>query len=364
MTTTRLADTALPSFARHETFAPRFGWLHKAFDAVNKDSGVFVEKAAPVTLGVGKNMVNAIRYWSQAFKLTREHPLSPTSRAMGATPTWEAYWLLSEDGADPYLEDPGSLWLLHWWLLSSKSLAPSWWIAFHNLPSARFTESELADVIMRQVRLADWESPVPASVLKDVDCITKMYAPRRAVAGSPGSFEDLLDCPFRELGLLESVESMASGARTWRFTSAGRSSLPPAVAAYACLAYAADQLGQGTLHVKSGGSISMARLASEPGSPGRAFKIREPALASLLSQACAEHPELQITTAVGRKSLVYPANVMNFAWKVLDAHYGGPMQREGFLTRSQWEADRPQLNYLRGRSMAASAAGARGSEQA
>lgn len=364
MTTTRLADVAIPSFARHETFAPRFGWLHKAFDAVSNDSGVLVDKAAPVTLGVGKNMVNAIRYWSQAFKLTREHPLNATSRAMGATPTWEAYWLLGEDGADPYLEDPASLWLLHWWLLSSKSLAPSWWIAFHNLPSARFTESELADTIMRQVRLTDWELPAPASILKDVDCITKMYAPRKAVAGSPGSFEDLLDCPFRELGLLESVDSASSGARTWRFTSTGRSSLPPAVAAFACLDYATAQLEVDTMPVESGGSISIARLASEPGSPGRAFKIREPALVNLLAQASAEHPELQITTAVGRKSLVFPVNIRDLAWRVLDAHYGGPMRKQGFLTRAQWDADRPQLHYVRNRVRAASAVGARNREQA
>lgn len=355
MTTTRLADVAIPSFARHETFAPRFGWLHKAFDAVGGDPGVFVNKSAPVTLGVGKNMVNAIRYWAQAFKLTREHPLNATSRAMGATATWEAYWLLDEHGADPYLEDPASLWLLHWWLLSSKSLAPSWWIAFHNLPSARFSESELADVIMRQVRLAGWEPPVPASVVKDVDCITKMYAPRKAVAGSPGSFEDLLDCPFRELGLLESVESGSSGERTWRFTSTGRSSLSPAIAAYACLEYAAAQIEEATLRVESGGSVSMARLASEPGSPGRAFKIREPALVNLLEQVCDEHPELQITTAVGRKSLVYPASTMDFAWKILDSHYGETMKRESFITRAQWEADRPQLAFSRDRAAHAAA---------
>jgi Protein of unknown function (DUF4007) len=98
-------------------------------------------------------MVNAIRYWAQAFNLTTEYPIGGTSRAMAASPTWEAYWLLDEDGADPYLEDPASLWVLHWWLLSPETLAPTWWVAFHSLPTGRFTEVELSDVVMRQVRL-------------------------------------------------------------------------------------------------------------------------------------------------------------------------------------------------------------------
>ena len=73
-------------------------------------------------LGVGKNMVNAMRYWSKAFKLTQEHAHGdPSTGARLAAPTWRARWLLDENGADPYLEDTGSLWLLHWWLLSART---------------------------------------------------------------------------------------------------------------------------------------------------------------------------------------------------------------------------------------------------
>lgn len=48
-------------FARHETFHPRFGWLKKGFDRAAIDSEVFLRPDAPVRLGVGKNMVRAIR---------------------------------------------------------------------------------------------------------------------------------------------------------------------------------------------------------------------------------------------------------------------------------------------------------------
>lgn len=51
----------------HETFPCRYAWLPKAFLAIESDPKVFAdEEKAMVTLGVGKNMVRAIRFWAQA----------------------------------------------------------------------------------------------------------------------------------------------------------------------------------------------------------------------------------------------------------------------------------------------------------
>lgn len=87
-----------PTFARHETFAPRFGWLKKGFDAVAESADFFLSDSAHISLGVGKNMAKSIRYWCKAFKLIDDQ---------GTTEFGEL--LLSEDGYDPYLEDPASL---------------------------------------------------------------------------------------------------------------------------------------------------------------------------------------------------------------------------------------------------------------
>lgn len=234
MSDSRLAEAAHSSFARHETFAPRFGWLHKAYMQVKENPETFLAEDAPVLLGVGKNMVYSMRYWSRAFKLTREtYGEEASSRAMLSYPTWEARWLLDEDGADPYLEETGSLWLLHWWLLCSrpgaKSWAPAWYVAFHLTPFARFTAQDLTQLIVRYVNLSFPEGPVEASIAKDVTCITQMYGPaKRSSGNSPGSFEDLLAGPFRELGLLDQVQSGGQQRKAeWEFTSGARTSLPP-----------------------------------------------------------------------------------------------------------------------------------------
>ena len=78
---------------------------------------------------------------------------------------------------------------------------------------ARFVEDEIA-------RIPSWEAPVAASLKKDVDCLLRMYAPR--VAGR-FALDDLLDCPFREMGLLETVWD---DVHRYRFVIGAKPTLP------------------------------------------------------------------------------------------------------------------------------------------
>ena len=154
MLETKLKDIAESSFSRHETFHPRFGWLHKSYRALTDPAlgaDLFLRENATVQPRAWNNMVNAIRFWSYAFKLTIEYPKDTSSRAYVASPTWEARWLLDEDGADPYLEDTASLWLLHWWLLARPCYVPTWWVAFHAQPTSRFTLPDLCETVLRAV---------------------------------------------------------------------------------------------------------------------------------------------------------------------------------------------------------------------
>src|SRR5436305_78674 len=116
-------------FSRHETFHPRFGWIKKGFDRTCQDRKVFLRDDATTTLGVGKNMVRSIRYWCTAFKVLEEVQ-EKGGRARELRPTSFGTKLLADDGWDPYLEDPGSLWLLHWYLLKPSCIATTWYFTF------------------------------------------------------------------------------------------------------------------------------------------------------------------------------------------------------------------------------------------
>ena len=215
MRVVELEQSCNPSFARHETFHPRFGWLSKAYEHTPEHGqSVFLRPDSTVVLGVGKNMVNAIRYWSVAFGVLEPFRL-PGARVESHLVTPFARTVFGPGGWDPYLEDTATLWLLHWSLLQPTCTAPSWWIAFNLMTSTQFDDETLATAIRDAVAAVDvWDGVVMGSIKKDADCLIRMYTQRRT--GRQG-LDDLFDCPFRELGLIQPV---AGEPRSYRFNMA------------------------------------------------------------------------------------------------------------------------------------------------
>ena len=61
-------------FRAHDTFFIRKGWLSKGMKSVSAKNDIFVAKDEnPMdVLGLGSNMVKALRYWLQVVGLTQE----------------------------------------------------------------------------------------------------------------------------------------------------------------------------------------------------------------------------------------------------------------------------------------------------
>ena len=55
--------------AAHESFHLRQGWLRKGLRGIEEHPDLFVREDASDLLGVGRNMVSAIRYWLLAARL-------------------------------------------------------------------------------------------------------------------------------------------------------------------------------------------------------------------------------------------------------------------------------------------------------
>lgn len=95
-------------FSGHESFPCKTLWLKKGYDFVDEGKD-FNAPDSVVELGVGKNMVASIRYWIKAFGLNNESKTNWISK----------YIFDSKIGKDPYVEDLGTLWLLHFLLIST-----------------------------------------------------------------------------------------------------------------------------------------------------------------------------------------------------------------------------------------------------
>ena len=253
-----------PVFARHESFHLRYGWLKKAYEQVKDDGGVFTNERATVLLGVGKNMVRAIKFWGLASKLFEED--GPGN----VRPTDLGIALLDDDkGYDPYLENMETLWLIHWMLLSKPCKLPVWWLIMNKFSAGNVPVMDIRRDVETGVRGAEtWTTPSMNSVKRDVDAFIHTYA---AKDGSP-SIEEYLDCPLRQLRLVRHESNHM------RFSFGRKDGLTPGVVAYACLHY----MGKASITSRS---VPISRLASEYGSVGLTFKIGEDDIASSLRDA-------------------------------------------------------------------------------
>jgi hypothetical protein len=300
----------VPSFARHETFHPRFGWLKKGFDAASEDPTIFLQAEAMTRLGVGKNMVRSIRFWCNAYKVLDESRNPDNTRLRDAHPTEFGSQLLADDGWDPYLEDPASLWLLHWQLLRPRCSAPAWYAIFNTLRTNEFTDESL----VMQLRLfcethPEWGEIADNSLLKDARCLLRMYA---SVTSGRDLIEDSIDSPFVELDLIRPLR----GARGhFLLNTASKQTLAPAVVAYACVDFA--RLRRDTSRV-----VTLSRLTHSPGSPGRVFQLSEAALLETLERAVSGQHALRMTQAAGTKQLIIDEPIMVRPVALLEEHYG------------------------------------------
>lgn len=186
-------------FRAHETFFIRKGWISKGMRYVDKNPEVFISKTEnPMdVLGIGANMVKALRYWLQAIGVTEE----PTSgrRTQVFTPFGKLVFQ-----QDPYIEELGTLYLLHYNLASNVELATSWYYFFNEFSLSDFTKDDFSAQIGNFIKMQDKDANVaPRSIEEDFSCIINTYVPRYKTMPGKVSAENNIDCPLGELGLID-----------------------------------------------------------------------------------------------------------------------------------------------------------------
>lgn len=255
-------------FSGHESFAIRHGWLPKAVTRIKEYPDIFLRDDALVLLGVGKNMVRSIRHWALATRVLAEGSFVPGTRSRSITPSALGELLFGDGAADPYLEDPATLWVLHWELSGKKDGPTVWWWMFNELHDVEFTKARVLASLLQYVGRTEGKKIAEQSVSKDIDCLIRSYLTRSDP--KEGIAEESLECPLVELGLLQELDDGVLA-----FNRGEHPSLPPAVVAYATLDYW-DRMAP---HKNT---MTFDQVAYQPGSPGRVFKLTENALSEHL----------------------------------------------------------------------------------
>lgn len=242
-------------FRAHDTFFIRKGWLSKGMRYVVQKPDVFIAKDEnPMDiLGVGSNMVKALRYWLQAVGLTTEP--NTGKRVQKLTPLGESIYK-----NDRYIEELGTLYLLQYRLACNYSDATAWYFFFNAFTMSEFNRDDFVAALQRHIKMVDaTENVAIRSLNDDFSCIINTYLPRYKVNANKVAPENNIDCPFGELGLIDIV---SKEKRTYRKVTPTAGSINPWVA----LAVIVDQ-------ANGKKEISLNELLNSPCNIGRVFNL-------------------------------------------------------------------------------------------
>lgn len=237
------------SFARHETFYLRDGWLGKSMRVVNdanKGFDYFRCEAAPDVLGMGKNMVQSLKFWLIACGLISEKT-KETTRFGELTSIY-----------DPYFEDEGTLWLLHYNLVTNDQAATTWYWFFNEFGFKEFNEDLFLDNLNNWC-VANAHKIAASSLKKDYQCFLNTYLSETKF-NKRVTPEDNISCPLRELHLIKRIKG-----KSYRLNRPDRDTLPPLIVLYSIKCWQ-ERLGYPD-------HITISNVLDGPYSPGRAFNL-------------------------------------------------------------------------------------------
>lgn len=296
------------SFGRHETFSLRYSWLSKGFQAFTKNPSIFESDDATVELGVGKNMVSAIRFWLRAARMI--HPAKPQTTELGVL-------LLDESkGLDPYLEDEATIWLIHWLLATNSELSTSIYWFFNKFHKPEFTSQELTTALSDFIKehVSEKKRAAAATIKNDSQLIHRMYTQSKGNTRMP--LEDALDSPLALLRLV----NQSAGGRSFQSKPDARANLPVGI-----LGFAISQLF--TERKVTTIPIEELMFAREDyPAPGSVFRMTENALITKIEQLVQYIPSIfDVRETAGIHQLYLVNNEIN-PIDFLQKHYQDVMQ--------------------------------------
>jgi hypothetical protein len=246
------------TFSGHETFACKQYWLKKGVDYVTTGKS-FTDENAVINLGVGKNMVNSIKFWLKAFGMINDQEKT----------TFLAEFLFGENGVDVYLEDTLTLWLLHYQLIKLRK-ATIYSLIFDVFRRERneFNKSQLQNFIERKIS-ENKETFSEKTLEGDIKTFLNNY-----LTNNPNDIEEGYSNILQELNLLSCftrINFEGHKIEWYKFDVSPKFDLPIEVILFTILD-----------NEEYGPSVNLTNLAIDAAGPGSVFMLTEVALSEKL----------------------------------------------------------------------------------
>lgn len=255
-------------FTGHDTFACRATWLHKGLNYLeNNDLTSITKGDAVVPLGVGKNMLQAIRHWVRAFNLVDEQgQRTPESKLIGTQ---------QDPGFDHLLESTDSLWMLHLNLVQSEyaSIYPIFFKEFFKRKSSGlFTEEEFIRFLKSYLLQNNAKSQSEKTLRNDFKVLLDLYCPK----ASKGQ-EDALTNLLTDLNLIVRTEHKSNGETVYELNHSAHTSISARL-------FAAMMFTPFSESLSAGFDVAFGQVGLALGMTREEFMER-------LDIICSEHPE-------------------------------------------------------------------------
>ena len=309
-------------FTGHDTFSLRYGWLYKAINYLNsgyklQTSNEEKTREAIVELGVGKNMVNAIRYWAESTSVINavsknnsvDHEVSQVGKYLFGSPL--------QKGKDPYLEQVASIWLVHFWLNFNRDILTSYRYFFNYSNVQHFEKSKLlSDCSEAAKKLVTNDIGNETTLKKDIDCFLNTYCKKFKSTSSKKKYvvdEDHFTSPLSELNLIQD-----NGAGFYVSDVTERPDLPVEIFIYGLLLFTKLETEDSKVN-----AVDFESLLSKPYSPGRIFRLSESGLGQKLDEAQAyTNGEISWIDSLGLRQVKIEPNAISSPLRILDRYYG------------------------------------------
>ncbi len=289
-------------FSGHDSFICKHFWLKKGYDFISQDQKSFNDELAVVDLGVGKNMVTAISYWLKAYGIADS---SNHITELGH------YLFNDKNGHDPFLEDLGSIWLLHYSLIKADK-ASIYNLFFNEFRKDKFsfTREQLSNFLLRKLDSNEQNNVNENTLNKDINVFIRNYL-KHGLRNKKTDIEDEFSNLFIDLQFMETYQSENAENKLvewYKVENELRIDLPAEIVLFSILD-----------NESYGDSISFKELQSGHNSPGNVFALNEEGLYSKIEAIVDLCPDATFTQSAGIRELQFKSRPDK--WKILNDYY-------------------------------------------
>lgn len=253
---------------KHGSFYMRSGWGTKIIQAVREDAMIFTpssEQEAIDNVGLGRVMIKALRYWSNAMGLTHEE------KEQGGIRLVPEPIYISIAKHDLYFQRQGSLLLMHRNLALNKENATAWYWLFNEWKQNEFNKEAFVEGFHSFLSVNGMNIK-KAAVEKEFYCLKNTYISDRKFDKNTIMDEDAY--PFlAPLQILREIRK-----NTYEKRSLTGREVPLEILIYAI---AMDNIDDS----KNGRQINIDKLMEEKGQIGKYFGMKYSKLLEMLIEA-------------------------------------------------------------------------------